>query len=113
VHGRRATGDSHPRPGSRETLKRQKPQESIGLAPWLTPRGKQRTPSRCEALKTGRPWQRVREWRRLCAGRTRTFSDNQLRLTHKLHGRLTARGLRVPRGITAALEEKALKGKTP
>lgn len=33
MQGRRTTGSSRPRPGSRETLKRQKPQESIGLAP--------------------------------------------------------------------------------
>jgi hypothetical protein len=55
AHGRRAGGNARPRSGSRETLKRREPHESIGLAERLRPPGGQRTPAKCEALKSGIP----------------------------------------------------------
>jgi hypothetical protein len=55
AHGRRIAGSSDPSSGSRETLKRQEPQESIELAARLTPDGERRTPTRCHTLKAGYP----------------------------------------------------------
>jgi hypothetical protein len=97
----------------RNTLKRMKPQESIGLVPRPTPGGEQRTLSRCQTLNAGRGAPGGRCPSRILHRESAGLVDDLAGRSPLRTSQPTQGGVRASRGATASGRGQSSGGDQP